>query len=422
VPDARTFLLATFEAGGMVAPMLTLARRLRERGHRVRLMSDRCNREECESAGVAFRPWQRAPSKPGRDRAHDVFRDWAAPDPALGFLELVEHVLIGPARAYAEDTLEELRREPADLVIASEMLFGVQAGCEALGQRHALLAANISLFPLPGVPPFGPGLLPARTPEEHARHAELARESEALLDRALPALNAARAALGLPALAHVLDQHARARRLLLATARAFDYAPPALPAHVAYVGPLLDEPGWVSRAPLPVDDARPAVLVAFSTTFQNHVAVLQRVTDALGRLPVRALLTLGGGVREGEVRCTDNVTALASASHDAALRRAALVVTHGGHGTVMRALVHGVPLLVMPLGRDQHDNAARVAARGAGLVLAADADEAAIAAAVQRLLVEPAFALNAQALGARIREEIARSPLLPLLESLAGEA
>ena len=63
------------------------------------------------------------------------------------------------------------------------------------------------------------------------------------------------------------------------------------------------------------------------------------------------------------------------------MARAALVVTHCGHGTVMRALSHGRPMLCLPMGRDQNDNAARVVARGAGLRLGADAAPPAIRSA-----------------------------------------
>ncbi len=62
-----------------------------------------------------------------------------------------------------------------------------------------------------------------------------------------------------------------------------------------------------------------------------------------------------------------NVTLLHSAPHDLVMKEASLVVTHGGHGTVSRALIHGLPLLVMPMGRDQNDNAMRVEATAPGL-------------------------------------------------------
>ena len=64
-----------------------------------------------------------------------------------------------------------------------------------------------------------------------------------------------------------------------------------------------------------------------------------------------------------------NVTVVDDASHDMLMAEAAAVITHGGPGTVIRSLVHGVPLLCMPMGRDQHDNTARVAALGADLTV-----------------------------------------------------
>jgi UDP:flavonoid glycosyltransferase YjiC (YdhE family) len=99
---------------------------------------------------------------------------------------------------------------------------------------------------------------------------------------------------------------------------------------------------------------------------------------------------------------------------------AALVVTHGGHGSVTRALLHGKPMLVLPCGRDQADNAARVAARGAGLVLPPDAAPAEISDALRRLLAEPAFAEAARALGGRMRADSDELAVVEALEAIAA--
>jgi UDP:flavonoid glycosyltransferase YjiC (YdhE family) len=102
------------------------------------------------------------------------------------------------------------------------------------------------------------------------------------------------------------------------------------------------------------------------------------------------------------------------------MTEAALVITHGGHGTVMRALVHERPMLIIPHGRDQNDNAVRVTSRGAGLGLTADASVEAIGSAVGALLREPSFAAAAAALGKQIAKEARDSPVVELLENLAG--
>jgi UDP:flavonoid glycosyltransferase YjiC (YdhE family) len=384
-------------------------------------MSDRCNRPEAEATGAEFRPWSRAPNKAGRGREHDLFDDWAAPTPFDGFMELCRRQLVGPALAFAEDVREELEREPADLVLPSEMLFGAQLGCEAAGRRFALLGVNIPLFPTPGVPPLGPGLPPARTAEERALHAEIAEATLRALDEHLPDLNAARARLGLAPLARLVDQHKAAQALLLATAMAFDFAPDVATPGLVYLGPQFHDPAWNApwRSPFPERDRRPLVLVSFSTTFQNHVADLQRLIDALAALPVRAVVTLGGPVGAHELRPPPNVVLLPSAPHAAVMREASLVVNHGGHGTVTKALAHGLPQLILPHGRDQADNAVRVTARGAGLSLSADAGVDALRSALGGLLREPGFRRAARALGSEVAREAERSQVVEILESLA---
>lgn len=415
------FLFATWEGGGSVTPALTVVRKLVRHGHRVRVISDRCNRPESEAAGASFVPWTRAPSRPDRSRDTDFLRDWDVAAPHEGLQRLVEKIMAGPALAYAEDVIEELRREPADLVVSSEILPGVAVGCEHLGQRMALLAVNLSLFPVPGIPPLGPGLAPARTEADRVLHEEVARANVALWDTGLPALNVARAALGLEPLASLVDYPLRAGPMLLATSRAFDFAPASLPPNVRYVGPQVGEPAWAEpwRSPGEKHDPRPIVAVCFSTSFQNHIGTLQRLIDAMAELPVRGVVTLGDSVLPHELAPSANVELVHSAPHDALMRAAAVVVTHGGHGTVIRALAHRRPMLVIPHGRDQNDNAVRVTERRAGLSLPADASVGMMTSALAALLADRSFASAADALGAEVAREIEQSPVVDELEHLA---
>jgi UDP:flavonoid glycosyltransferase YjiC (YdhE family) len=80
----------------------------------------------------------------------------------------------------------------------------------------------------------------------------------------------------------------------------------------------------------------------------------------------------------------------------------AAVVDHGGLGTVLRALAHGVPQLVLPLGRDQEFNASRAEALGAGIHLPADASPERIRTALETLLGDPRYAEAAATAGRRI--------------------
>lgn len=416
----RSFLFTTWEGGGSVTPALTVVAKLAARGHRVRVMSDRCNRPEAEAAGATFVPWTRAPSRPDRTRATDILRDWDVAEPIDGLGRLVGQIMAGPALNYARDAIDELGREPADLVVSSEMLPGVSAACEVTGSRLALLAVNVSLFPLPGIPPLGLGLVPPRDAEEQAMQDDISAQTIAYFDRWLPQLNAARHALGLVPLASFSQHPLRCDKLLLATARAFDFAPPALPPNVAYVGPQMGQPAWARawRSPWPRDDRRPLAAVCFSTSFQNHTGVLQRIADAIATLPLRAVITLGDTVAADELTVSDNVALVHSAPHDALMAAADLVVTHGGHGTVMRALMHRRPMLVIPHGRDQNDNAVRVTERQAGIALPADAPAASIAEALSRLRSDPRYVAGAHALGDLVAAEAERSTVVAELEAL----
>src|SRR3990167_4422442 len=107
--DSRSgsFLLATFEGGGSVAPFITTARKLMARGHSVRIMSDACNRSEVEAAGAAFVPWSAAPSRPARGREHEPVDDWNMPTAFDGFCLMLDRMLVGRAADYAADISAE---------------------------------------------------------------------------------------------------------------------------------------------------------------------------------------------------------------------------------------------------------------------------------------------------------------------------
>ena len=78
------------------------------------------------------------------------------------------------------------------------------------------------------------------------------------------------------------------------------------------------------------------------------------------------------------------------------------VVSHGGSGTMLGALAHGAPLVLLPQGADQFDNAGLCRDAGVALVLPSDADAGSIRAALERVLGEPGFRARAGALAAEI--------------------
>ena len=134
-------------------------------------------------------------------------------------------------------------------------------------------------------------------------------------------------------------------------------------------------------------------------------------------MPHDILIASWGGA--GPLKAPKGVTLLPSAPHDAVMKEVSLVITHGGHGTVSRALRNGLPMLLMPMGRDQNDIALRVEARGAGLTLPPEASEAEIAAALARLTKESRFALAARRLQGAMAREITSERLVEEIEEIA---
>lgn len=189
-------------------------------------------------------------------------------------------------------------------------------------------------------------------------------------------------------------------RLITTSLAAFDHPPAAGWERVRHVGPVLEDEKVAVPTALPWadDDPTPLVLMSFSTGFeQRNVAKLQNGLDALAELPVHVVATTGGIVEPSELRIPPNAYVVSYAAHDPIMRRAALIVTHGGHGTAMRALRHGVPMVMIPgVAGDQPFVAAAVDEWGVGRALPGDAGADAIRAAAREVLGDPAFRREAQ--------------------------
>jgi UDP:flavonoid glycosyltransferase YjiC (YdhE family) len=428
------FLFAMFQGGGNIPLILPIAARLVARGHEVRVLAGPGVRGSRQPVGTRFlervaatgaavvpfaepdaHPFEQAPPPAG------LAHGWT-PRPLANIAAGTRPWLWAPA--WAANVAAELRRAPADVLAADFVLVGALAAAEAAGVPAAALVHGTHKHrPAPGLPPpYGPGLLPARGPRGALRDALYAAGTRRLYRRdGLPALNRARAALGLPPLRAPFAQYDRAARVLILTSAAFDFPARRLPPNVRYVGTPFDDAGagaWAS--PWPADDPRPLVLVSLSTLPQGQGPTLERVLAALAPLAVRALVTLGPSLDPAQFAAPPNARLEAFVPHAAVLPHAAALVTQCGLGTVMKGLAHGVPLVCLPLIADQPDIAARVAARDAGVRLAGDAAPAQIGRAIRRVLDEPRFRAGARRLAAALADEDGARAAARELEGLAG--
>ena len=349
--------------GGQLTPAFALIRRLVRRGHEVRVMGSPALAQRVRERGAIYVPFQLIPQ----------------PTPPPGVM--VEE-WIGELFAFAcssmltKDVLNNLEGTEvlvADCMIPAALFAGELKQVPTVALIHMLYhwyTEGIGADVFGGVAPF----------VEKSR-----------LELGLPAL------LGeAPLISQLMDS---ATIALAMTVQEFDSPLKRTHSNLRYVGPALDE-----EATKWVPPGRPLVLVSFSTTYMRHEDALRRTFAALDGIDAFAVCTLGHALSRDRMPVSPNVSIYDWLPHEAILPHAAAVVTHAGHSTVMAALAHGVPLVCMPMGRDQDTNAERVRALGAGVTLPPSAAPAEISAAIKNVLANPSYSDAAGRLAAQIRE------------------
>ncbi|MEQ1788503.1 MAG: nucleotide disphospho-sugar-binding domain-containing protein [Acidimicrobiales bacterium] len=255
----------------------------------------------------------------------------------------------------------------ADVVVADYMLPGALCGAEASFRPSVALVHTLYAALLDG----DGGLLPMH------------------MAATVDGVAAVRAELGLAPVASfgaLLDRQAC---VLVTSPEALDDPAPPRAANVRYVGPVLEDAGSdAGWRPPGVDDGRPIVVVGLGTTPMDEGPVLQRLLTALGDAPVRVIATIGDHLDPADLTVPPNVHVAGYVRHAALLPWASAVVSHAGLGTVLAALAHGLPLVCVPLGREQPPNAAAVERVGAGCTLEPTASPEAIRAAVSRAVTD----------------------------------
>lgn len=229
----------------------------------------------------------------------------------------------------------------------------------------------------------------------HMRFGFFTEEARSEIDSWLRApLAATRADLGLGALN---DNESVARQLWDRCDTALSMLVPALETpierqsrNLVHVGPIFEEAVTASHG-----EREPLIAVSFSTTQMGQGAVIQNVLDAVEGMDAKVVCSTSG-VSVGDLRVPSNVDVAPWVDHAALLARASLIVTHAGMGTELAALAHGVPIVAIPMGRDQDGNAAQVAEIGAGVRLATTASPSEIRSSLETVLAEASYGVAAR--------------------------
>jgi MGT family glycosyltransferase len=197
--------------------------------------------------------------------------------------------------------------------------------------------------------------------------------------------------------------------------------PPELegPASFTYVGGIFDpEPDALPEevATCIRQGGEPLVVTSLSTTYMHQEQQLATAMAALGGL--RGIITVGPGLDTEDLDPPAGVVTVRWAAHECLLPHADVVVTHAGHGTVIAALACGVPLVCMPMGRDQRANAEQIARLGAGVCIDAAVDASQLRTAVDEVLSDPKYRAAAAMLAKSLGELGGGEQLADEIESL----
>ncbi|MFC0681834.1 glycosyltransferase [Lysobacter korlensis] len=341
----------TLDGGGNVPPAVAIARELDGRGHRVRFLGAETQRHAISAAGFDF-------------RAYTTPTPWLPAEPLPPLAELRSIVRLIGGRGYATDLAADLREEPADAVVIDALIAGSVRAALPLGVPVVVLMHSLAQFFLTSPVPKLAGRL-------HGFSA--------------------------------ITAWASAAAVLVVTDPQLDAAAGKAPGNFV----------WTGAAELPpaapaVPASPPRVLVSLSTVgAPGQRNVMQRILDAVAPLPLEAIVTTGRRTDPATLTAGSNTTLHRELPHHEVLPTCSAVIGHGGHSTTMRALMHGLPTVLIPCDTriDQPLVAKSVAGTGAGIALPKRAKPDRIRAAVEQVLREPSYRAAAAALGERLRAE-----------------
>lgn len=342
-------LFAVADGGGNIPPQLAVARALRARGADVAFIGHPAVRQKVEADGFPFESFTAG-----------IRFDATAAQPLLKMM--ADFARVAMDRRLADDVLAAARRRHADVLVVDMILSAV------IGEVASHLPTVVFV---------------------HCFY-------RAVQDIAAGPVGMALRLRGIDPLG---AEHSNTLQIVSARG---DLDPVRGTPDVRHVGVV-----WQGTPVAAQPAATPRILVSLSTcAFAGQRRMLQHILDAVAPLAVQATLTAGPGIETAGLRVPDNASLHAWLDHDEVLSTASLVVGHGGHGTTMRALSFGVPLVIMPANAliDQKRVGAVIQKNGAGVLLRKHSRPARIRAAIEQVLTRPSYRETAGRLGDRIRE------------------
>jgi rhamnosyltransferase subunit B len=368
---AKRIVLATFGSPGDLYPFLAIGAELRARGHQPIVATSELYRGQIAAASLGFAPVRpdRSPSQQDPDFLDRVIRDRVTPAKVFRSMFLPS----------LRDSLEDLlgATEGADAVVAHTLASGARLAAEARGLPWVSAVMQPMGYLSAYEPPLvGPGaiswILRRLGPASTRPVLKLARR---LTDAWAAEWHHLRAELGLAAVGdHPLweGQHSPIRSLGLFS-RVLGKPQPDWPPQARVTGFPYYRPPHQSLDPRLrqfLENGEPPLVFTLGTTAINDPGkFFEESAVAVRRLGQRAVFIVGGNNQEQCEDVSRDMIHVSYAPHDHLFPLARAIVHQGGIGTLSEALLAGQPMLIMPYGHDQADNAWRASRLGVARVV-----------------------------------------------------
>jgi MGT family glycosyltransferase len=347
-----TILAYTSPALGHLLPIAALLSELSRRGHTLHVRTLSSGVDIGRRLGFATEPIDPQIEAVELD-------DWRATNPREALKLGV--VAFGDRAGYEiADLTKAVEQVGPDALVVDVNCWGALSVADAGDVPWACFSPYTPGLRADGVPPFGLGLPPWSGVLGRMRDAAVRAVVIGQLEKImLPPINRARTEVGVPQVDSMDEFLRRAPLTLVASGKPFQYPATEWGDAVQMIGPCvletgLDEvPDWLGS----ID--RQIVLVTTSSERQADTNLVTTAVEALADEPVHVVATMPAG-QQADIAPSANATVCRFIPHGAVLNRAVCAVTHGGMGATQKALARGVPVCVVPYGRDQLEVARRV--------------------------------------------------------------
>ena len=421
-PDtpSKRIVLATVGSPGDLHPFLAVGAELRARGHEIIVATSALYHGHVSGANLGFAPVRpdRSPNQQDPDFLDRVIRERATP------AAVFRAMFLPSLRESVEDLLGAT--EGADLVVAHTLASAARLAAEVRRLRWVSAVMQpmgyVSAYEPPLIGPraiswvlhrIGPG---ATRP--------VLRLSRRLTNAWAKEWHSLRTELGLaPVKDHPLweGQHSALRSLGLFP-RVLGEPQPDWPPRARITGFPFYRPPHQSLDPKLrhfLENGEPPLVFTLGTTAINDPgSFFEESAAAVKGLGYRAIFFVGHGNQQNVEDVAPGVIAVSYAPHKIVFPFARAIIHQGGIGTLSEALLAGKPMLIMPYGHDQADNAWRASRLGVARVISRRRYRAAVVAReLCRLLDDPTASTAAQQVSREVARERGRQQAADLIEA-----